>query len=66
MNPFIFFSNQHREKVRSENPDLKMTEVAKLLGQMWRDLSQEEKDEYKLSAKTEDGRKEGCSSCTQY
>ena len=47
MNAFMNFSNEHRQEVRDENPDMSMTEVAKELGRMWRELSQDEKDEYK-------------------
>lgn len=49
-NAFINFSNQHRQRLRDENPDLSMTEIAKLLGSMWRQLSQEEKDRYRDEA----------------
>lgn len=47
MNPFIKFSNENRAKVREENPGLPMKEVAKVLGQMWRDLTEEQKDVYR-------------------
>lgn len=46
MNSFMRFSNEHRQKVREENPDLPMTEIAKILGSMWRKLTDEEKKEY--------------------
>ena len=32
--------------MRSENPELKVYEVGKLIGCMWRDLSSQEKQEY--------------------
>jgi len=51
MNAFMTFSNEHRQDVRDENPSLKMTEIASLLGQMWRDLSDDEKDEYRSECK---------------
>jgi hypothetical protein len=47
MNPFMNFSNQHRQEVREKHPDLRMTEIAKILGSMWRALSETEKDKYR-------------------
>lgn len=47
MNAFIVFSNAHRDDVIAENPDASMTEVAKILGAMWRKLSDKEKAQYK-------------------
>lgn len=43
---FIIFSNEHRAKVRSENPDLKITEIGKILGTMWKGLSDAQKKPY--------------------
>lgn len=47
MNAFMNFSQDHRQEVRDANPDLSITEVARILGAMWRELDQEEKDSYK-------------------
>jgi hypothetical protein len=32
---FIFYSMEYSPKIREKNPDLKMTEVTKLVGQSW-------------------------------
>ncbi|KAL7751271.1 FACT complex subunit [Sorochytrium milnesiophthora] len=37
---YIFFSNDIRDAVRQENPDLKITELSKIIGQRWKDLDQ--------------------------
>lgn len=47
MNPFMNFSNANRDKVRSDNPDWKMTEVAKELGRIWRGMSDKQKESYR-------------------
>ena len=47
MNAFMKFSQVHRQKVRDENPKMSMPEVAKVLGAMWRDLSDKKKEQYK-------------------
>jgi hypothetical protein len=44
---FINFSNEHRQTVRDQNPGLHITEIAKILGAMWRSLTDEEKADYK-------------------
>lgn len=40
------FCNEHRADVRAENPGISVPELGRLLGEMWRELSQEEKDTY--------------------
>ena len=44
---YINWSSQMRTKIKKENSDLSFSEVAKKLGEMWKKLSQEEKDKYK-------------------
>lgn len=46
-NSFMNFSNQHRQDVRNLHPGLHVTEIAKILGGLWRSLDQDEKDQYK-------------------
>jgi HMG (high mobility group) box len=46
LNKYINFSNVHRDRVRAQHPHLKITEIAKILGEMWRTLDDDEKEEY--------------------
>lgn len=46
MNPFMNFSNAHRDRIRAQNPDWKMTDVARELGRLWREMSSGEKANY--------------------
>lgn len=41
------YSKENREKVKSENPGITFGQVGKKLGEMWRALSDKEKEEYK-------------------
>ena len=43
---FIFFCNDHRSKIRENNPEFKMGDVMKELGKLWRQCPQEEKEKY--------------------
>ena len=43
---FIFFSNDKRSEVRTNNPEMKMGDVGKELGKMWRGLTSEQKKPY--------------------
>jgi len=47
---YFFFSNVRRPKLRADNKDLKMTEIAKLTGEEWKNLSSEEKKPYEDQA----------------
>ena len=48
---YILFCQDKREDVKSENPDMKATEITSELGKLWKQLSQEEKDEYNQKSK---------------
>ena len=46
MTAFLVYSNEHRQRVREENPDIQFKEIGSLLGQEWKALSAEEKVKY--------------------
>jgi len=48
---YIIFCQDKRQEVKTENPEMKATEITKELGRQWRELSQEEKDEYNQRSK---------------
>jgi len=49
---FMLFSKEHREKVKEENPGIAFGQIGKKLGEMWRGLSDAEKQAYKDGKKT--------------
>ena len=49
---FFVFSGEHREQVKKDNPEKNLKEINSLLGQMWRDLSDAQKEEWKTKAKS--------------
>lgn len=45
-NAFMLFTAANREQVKADNPDIKPTEISKKMGEMWGDLSDEDKEPY--------------------
>lgn len=43
---YVRFLNDHRDKVRSEHPELPFHEITKILGQQWSNLPQDQKQQY--------------------
>jgi hypothetical protein len=50
LSAYTHFCQEHRAQVKEENPDFKATEVTKALSNMWKELDEEEKAEWKESA----------------
>ncbi|KAJ3969698.1 high mobility group box domain-containing protein [Lentinula raphanica] len=46
LSAYMFFSQDWRERIKSENPDAGFGEVGKLLGAKWKELDEEEKKPY--------------------
>jgi hypothetical protein len=49
--PYILFASEMRPKIKEENPGIKFGPLGKKLGQMWRELSPEERAKYGEKAK---------------
>jgi len=47
LNAFMLFAKEKRESVKKNHPTAKVTEIAKKLGELWRALSNSEKQKYK-------------------
>ena len=53
MSPFLFFSNEKRAQIQTEYPNMKITEVSAKLGEIWRDMTDEEKAPYVEKSKSD-------------
>ena len=53
MSPFLFFSNEKRAQIQTEFPDMKITEVSAKLGEIWRKMTDEEKEPYVQKSKSD-------------
>ncbi len=47
---YVLFCQEFRPEVKEDNPGLAQVEITKLLAQMWKDLPEEEKEEWKEKA----------------
>ena len=46
MNAYFLFANENRNKIQSQNPDLKITEISKILSENYKKLSDKERKVY--------------------
>lgn len=53
---FMFYSNEVRKEVQESDSSLKMTDIAKKIGEMWKALSDEEKKPYLAKAAADKAR----------
>jgi len=50
LSAYMFFSQEHRKSVQTENPDAGFGEIGKILGERWKNMSDTEKTPYTKKA----------------
>ncbi|KAK9518116.1 hypothetical protein VZT92_023436 [Zoarces viviparus] len=50
MSAYMLWLNAGRERIKSENPGISITEISKKAGEMWRQLGKEDKEEWDIKA----------------
>lgn len=50
MSAYMLWLNSSRERIKSENPGISITEISKKAGEMWRTLGKDEKEEWEAKA----------------
>ncbi|CAI4262696.1 CQS_1a_G0002870.mRNA.1.CDS.1 [Saccharomyces cerevisiae] len=58
LSAYMFFANENRDIVRSENPDVTFGQVGRILGERWKALTAEEKQPYESKAQADKKRYE--------
>lgn len=56
MSAYLFFCSEHRADLAGKNPELKMTDIAKLLAQKWKETSDEDKKPFNEKAAADKAR----------
>merc|ERR1711936_1460310 len=51
LNAYMMFANEKRPQHQKDYPELKITEIAKMIGEEWRSMSDDEKSPYTKEAK---------------
>ena len=46
MSSYLFFTNDKRAGVTKKNKDAKMTDISKIMGEMWRNTSESNRTKY--------------------
>lgn len=50
MSAYMLWLNSSRERIKSENPGISITEISKKAGEMWRQLGKDDKEEWETKA----------------
>ncbi|KAL6117608.1 ssrp1 [Pungitius sinensis] len=50
MSAYMLWLNSSRERIKSENPGISITEISKKAGEMWRQLGKDDKEEWDIKA----------------
>lgn len=58
LSAYMFFANENRDIVRSENPDVTFGQVGRILGERWKALTPDEKTPYEAKAEADKKRYE--------
>ena len=45
-NSYMYFCDENRKRLQTENPGMKMGDVSKLLGNLWKNTSEEDKSKF--------------------
>ncbi|PVU99807.1 hypothetical protein BB559_000400 [Furculomyces boomerangus] len=58
LSAYMFFSQEYRGKVKKENPAATFGELGKILGEMWKSMTDEQKKPFNLKAEKDKKRYE--------
>ncbi|CAF1575773.1 unnamed protein product [Rotaria magnacalcarata] len=53
LSTFFLFSQDERPKIKKDNPSLSVADVAKLIGERWRSITEDKKRHYEERARAE-------------
>ena len=51
LTPYFIYASENRGLIKEKNPEMKVTDISKVLGQQWKELTTEQKDVYVKKSK---------------
>ena len=53
INSYIMFSSRHRGRIAGQNPSLSTVEISRIMGELWRNMPADEREQYEKMARDE-------------
>ncbi|KAJ9529296.1 hypothetical protein QJQ45_007979 [Haematococcus lacustris] len=56
LSSYMIWCQENRERIKTDNPDMKLTEISSEMGRQWKEVDEDTKKEYHAKAETEKGK----------
>ena len=64
INSYIMFSSRHRGRVAQQNPSLNTVEISRIMGELWRNMPPDEREQYEKLARDENARRQAAAAAS--
>ncbi|GFH32695.1 HMG box domain-containing protein [Haematococcus lacustris] len=56
LSSYMIWCQENRERIKTDHPDMKLTEISSEMGRQWKEVDEDTKKEYHAKAETEKGK----------